>query len=77
MFSEIFCREDKVTFYYKENIDFERASALISKYNGRLLLSAGNKPYLTMSLNKTEKQKPLDLIKNMLQSYIDLHTEKN
>ena len=77
MFSEIVCREDKVTFYYKENIDFERASALISEYNGRLLLSAGAKPYLTMNLNKTEKQKPLDLIKNMLQLYIDLHTEKN
>ncbi|MBR5157896.1 MAG: transcription-repair coupling factor [Clostridia bacterium] len=75
-FSEVTYRDGKMTLYYKSDIDFEKASALIGEYKGRILLSAGNKPYITMKLSKDEQKNPLELIKNMLQCYINLHQGK-
>ena len=69
--------EGKLTLRLRGEIDFEPISGLISQYQGRILLSAGNKPYMTMKLTKEEQKNPLELIKNVLQFYIDLHTGKN
>ncbi|MBQ3553620.1 MAG: transcription-repair coupling factor [Clostridia bacterium] len=76
MFSEISYNGEKVTCYFKDAIDFESVSGLISNYQGRILLSAGAKPYLTMKLNAEEKKNPTERIKSLLQCYIDLHTEE-
>ena len=75
--SEVDYREGKLTLRLRSEIDFEPISGLISQYQGRILLSAGNKPYMTMKLTKEEQKNPLELIKNVLQFYIDLHTGKN
>ncbi len=69
MISEVDYREGKVTFRFKDSIHFEQVSKLISEYQGRILLSAGNKPYMTMKLNQQEQKKPMELIKEILQKY--------
>lgn len=67
--SEVVYREGKMTLYFKDTIDFEQVSAIISKYHGRMLLSAGNKPYMTMNLAKDELKNPMEVIKDVLQFY--------
>ena len=75
--SEVDYREGKLTLRLRGEINFEPISGLIAQYQGRILLSAGNKPYMTMKLTKEEQKNPMGLIKNVLQCYMDLHTGKN
>ena len=40
--------------FYLEHFDLQRVSALCGQYQGRLLFSAGEKPYLALRLKKGE-----------------------
>ena len=50
--------------FYLEQIDMEKTVLLVHALKGRVLLSAGNRPYLTVRAQKG--QKPLDTIREVI-----------
>ena len=67
--SEVEYKESRMVCRFKDAVNLEAVAGLIGEYRGRLLLSAGNKPYLTLKLSDSEKKKPLETIKKLLQAY--------
>ena len=75
-FCEITKKEDNFLFYYKNDPDLEAVSGLIGEYSGRILLSLGERPYISLRTKKAEREEPLACIKNLLHSYKLLHIGK-
>lgn len=50
---KITLKEDRIFLYY-EKIDLEKMTYLCSKFNGRMMLSMGNNPYIVMTLKPRE-----------------------
>ena len=73
--AQIQSKEGSILFYFKESFDPMHLSGLIGKYQGRILLSAGQKPYFSYRLQEAEKKALLPCIKSLLQAYKDLHDE--
>ncbi|MBE7022433.1 MAG: transcription-repair coupling factor [Ruminococcaceae bacterium] len=71
--SQIVLREGRVLCYFKEGFDPALLAELINHYSGRILLSAGQKPYFSYRLEPEEKKSVTDSIKSLLQTYKDLH----
>ncbi len=73
--SQVTVRDNHVLCYFKNSFDPSRIAALIGQYKGKILLSAGQKPYFSCRLSNEEKKHPLPCIKSLLQAYKDLHDE--
>lgn len=72
-FSEITLKDESLLFYYKFKPDLEAVSGLIGKYEGRILLSVGERPYIALRTKKAEREDVLTCVKNLLHSYKLLH----
>ncbi len=70
MISEVNCRDGKILLYIKGTVNFEPISMLIAGYQGKILFSAGARPYMTLALNKDEQKEPLAAVKKMLGDYL-------
>ena len=70
MISEVNYREGKITLFLKGAVHFEPISMLISSYRGKILFSAGNKPYMTLKLSKEEQKEPMTAVKTLLAEYL-------
>ena len=57
-------QRDNVILLYPEHIDFQAVSALVSKLRGRVMVNAGQKPYVSVKL--APAQSPLDAIRETL-----------
>jgi len=75
--SQVALREGRVLCYFKDGFNPAWIAELVNLYSGRIMLSAGNKPYFSCRLEPEEKKKLADSIKSLLQAYKDLHSEKN
>ncbi len=74
--SQITVREGSVLCYFKESFDPAVMAALIGHYNGRILLSAGQKPYFAYRMQEMDKKNIASCIKSLLQTLKDLHNEQ-
>ena len=75
-FSEISEKEENFLIYFKFQPDLEAVSGLIGEYGNRILLSLGDRPYISFRAKKAEREEPLSCIKNLLHSYKVLHNAK-
>ncbi|MBR6729254.1 MAG: transcription-repair coupling factor, partial [Clostridia bacterium] len=74
--SQIAVKEGRVICYFKEGFDPLLIAKLVNQYSGRILLSAGQKPYFSYRMEAEEKKSVADSIKSLLQAYKDLHSEE-
>ena len=75
--SQIAVREGRVLCYFKDGFNPALISELVNRYSGRILLSAGQKPYFSYRMEPEEKKTVANSIKSLLQTYKDLHTNEN
>jgi len=75
--SQITVYEGRVLCYFKESFNPGLIAELVNRYAGRIMLSAGQKPYFSYRMESEEKRDVPSSIKSLLQTYKDLHTEKN
>ena len=63
-------KNKNVFFYFKNgnSLDVEKLSEVIKKLKGRILFSAGEKPYITLSIDEDSEDELLKNIKFLLQS---------
>lgn len=73
---ELSLKNDRIMFYFAQDVNIKILSELISKYKGRILFSAGKEPYFSFNANSEEKKNLLSSIKSLLQAFKVLHTEK-
>ena len=59
---------------YPESFQLKAWSELAAKYNGKLLISLGNTPYVTL---KPGKNKPIPLLERMLTDYLQIILAQN
>ncbi len=71
--SQVTVREGSVLCYFKDGFDPAEIAALIGHYQGRILLSAGQKPYFAYRMTEADKKSMAGCIKSLLQTYRDLH----
>lgn len=69
-------REGSLLFYFKDSFDPQKIAAMIGNYQGRILLSAGQKPYFSYRMQEQDKKKIASCIKSLLQAYKVLHTDE-
>ena len=69
-------RDNNILFYFKNSFDPALIAQLIGAYKGKILLSAGQKPYFSYRLTDAEKKTLLVSIKSLLQAYKDLHNRE-
>lgn len=74
--AQITMRDNNILFYFKNSFDPALIAQLIGAYKGKILLSAGQKPYFSYHLTDAEKKTLLASIKSLLQTYKDLHNEE-
>lgn len=74
--AQITMRDNNILFYFKNSFDPALIAQLIGAYKGKILLSAGQKPYFSYRLTDAEKKTVLASIKSLLQTYKDLHNEE-
>ena len=74
--AQITMRDNNILFYFKNSFDPALIAQLIGAYKGKILLSAGQKPYFSYRLTDAEKKTLLASIKSLLQTYKDLHNEE-
>ena len=74
--AQITMRDNNILFYFKNSFDPALIAQLIGAYKGKILLSAGQKPYFSYRLTDAEKKTLLVSIKSLLQTYKDLHNEE-
>ncbi|MBE7035117.1 MAG: transcription-repair coupling factor [Ruminococcaceae bacterium] len=74
--AQVTVREGSVLCYFKDGFDPAQIAALIGKFQGRILLSAGQKPYFAYKMTAEDKKDVLGCIKILLQSFWDLHRDK-
>ena len=74
--SQVTVREGSVLCYFKGTFQPAKIAELIGKYQGRILLSAGQKPYFSYRMQEADKKNVAACIKSLLQAYKDLHDEK-
>lgn len=71
--SQITVRDGSVLCYFKNSFNPALIADLIGVYKGRVLLSAGQKPYFSYRLTDEERKNLPASIKSLLQAYKDLH----
>ena len=74
--AQITMRDNNILFYFKNSFDPALIAQLIGAYKGKILLSAGQKPYFSYRLTDAEKKTLLVSIKSLLQAYKDLHNRE-
>ncbi|MBQ4518943.1 MAG: transcription-repair coupling factor [Clostridia bacterium] len=74
--SQVTTREGSVLCYFKESFDPAVIAELIGHYKGRILLSAGQKPYFAYRLTEEDKKNMAFCIKSLLQTFKDLHNQE-
>ena len=74
--SQITVRDGRVLCYFKESFDPSVIAAMIGACGGRILLSAGQKPYFSYRMLEEERKNTVACVKSLLQAYKDLHHEK-
>lgn len=74
--AQITMRDNNILFYFKNSFDPALIAQLIGAYKGKILLSAGQKPYFSYRLTDDEKKTLLASIKSLLQAYKDLHNRE-
>ena len=74
--AQITMRDNNILFYFKNSFDPTLIAQLIGAYKGKILLSAGQKPYFSYRLTDAEKKTLLVSIKSLLQAYKDLHNRE-
>jgi len=74
--AQITVREGSILCYFKESFDPAHIAALIGKYNGRILLSAGQKPYFSYRLTAEDVNNIANCIKSLLQAFKDLRNHE-
>ena len=74
--AQITMRDNNILFYFKNSFDPALIAQLIGAYKGKILLSAGQKPYFSYRLTDAEKKTLLASIKSLLQTYKDVHNEE-
>ena len=74
--AQITMRDNNILFCFKNSFDPALIAQLIGVYKGKILLSAGQKPYFSYRLTDAEKKTLLASIKSLLQTYKDLHNEE-
>ena len=74
--AQITMRDNNILFCFKNSFDPALIAQLIGAYKGKILLSAGQKPYFSYRLTDAEKKTVLASIKSLLQTYKDLHNEE-
>ncbi len=71
--SQITVREGRVLCYFKDSFDPSVIAAMIGQYGGRILLSAGQKPYFSYRMQEEERKNTVACVKSLLQAYKGLH----
>jgi transcription-repair coupling factor (superfamily II helicase) len=55
---------------FKQNIDMKEVSALVAAMKGRVMLSVGSRPYISVALSGKE---PLEVLEDTLQAMQEIH----
>ncbi|MBR4889150.1 MAG: hypothetical protein IKU17_08405, partial [Clostridia bacterium] len=55
---------------FKQNIDMKEVSALVAAMKGRVMLSVGSRPYISVALSGKE---PLEVLEDTLQTMQEIH----
>ncbi len=73
--SQVTVRDGSVLCYFKESFNPAVIGELIGRFSGRILLSAGQKPYFAYRMTAEDKKSPTGCIKILLQAFKDLHSD--
>ena len=63
-------QQGNVLLLYKQNIDMKEISALVAAMKGRVMLSAGSRPYISVALAGKE---PLEVLEDTLKAMQAIH----
>lgn len=74
--SQVTTREGSVLCYFKDSFGPALIAALIGRYQGRILLSAGQKPYFAYRMSEQDKKNLTFCIKSLLQTLKDLQNDE-
>ncbi len=74
--SQITAKDGSILFYFKDTFNPAEIADLIGKYQGRILLSAGKKPYFAYRMTEADKKAVAGCIKSLLQTFKDLRNEE-
>jgi transcription-repair coupling factor (superfamily II helicase) len=67
-------QKGNTVFIYPANLDASIWAALAGEFRGRILLSLGSKPYITVKMKRDEKI--LMFLRDLYKKYIQIHTSK-
>ena len=75
-FGEVTVRDDKITCFFREDMQLEAIAELVAIYGSRFFVSAGTKPYMVLKRAGSKEKDLLSSVKNLLQNYKKrLHSE--
>ncbi len=66
--SQITIKEGRVLCYFKDSFNPAIIAEMIGVYGGRILLSAGQKPYFSYRMLEAERRSPVSCVKSLLQT---------
>jgi len=67
--SEVAFKENNILCYFRENMNLESISSLVSEFGKNFFVSAGSKPYMVLKIKNEKDRALLNVVKKMLSNY--------